>query len=159
MRSPCPCGSPFLLPTPPIATRDTVCSAHEPGGTMSGYTVVNVEDVDDVFGGKYPGTMRFLAPELDTEQVALTHRHMPPGAGGKGGYGHRHRTQEEIYYVVSGTLEFKLGDEVMELGPGTAVRIAPDTVRSVHNSSGSDAELIIVSTRSSDLRAEGEFVE
>ena len=126
---------------------------------MSAYTVVNVEDVDDVFGGKYPGTMRFLAPPLGTEQVALTHRSMPPGSGGKGGYGHSHRTQEEIYYVVSGTLEFKLGGEVMELGPGTAVRVAPDTVRSVHNSSGEDAEMIIVSTRSADLRAEGEFVE
>lgn len=126
---------------------------------MSSYTVVKLDEVGDAFGDKYPGKMRFLAPELGTEQVAFTHRTMPPGAGGKGGYGHRHKTQEEIYFVVSGTLEFKLDDEVMELGPGTAVRIPQATVRSVHNSSDSDAELIIVSTRVEDLRAEGEMVE
>jgi uncharacterized cupin superfamily protein len=126
---------------------------------MSDHTVVTLEDVPDAFDGKYPGQMRFLAHALGTEQVAITHREMPPGAGGKGGYGHRHKTQEEVYFVVKGTLEFKVGDEVLELGPGTAIRVAPDAARSVHNSSGSDAELIIVSTRVEDLRAEGEMVE
>src|SRR5256885_12147267 len=54
----------------------------------------------------------------------FTYRRMAPQTGGKGSYGHRHRTQEEIYFVVSGQLEFKLDDEVLELGPLTAIRVA-----------------------------------
>jgi hypothetical protein len=40
---------------------------------------------------------------------------MPPGSGGQGSYGRRHTTQEEIYYVISGQLQFKLGDDIVEV--------------------------------------------
>ena len=50
---------------------------------------------------------------------------MPPKTGGKGSYGHRHKTQEEIYFVLSGALEFKLDDEVVDVGPVTAVGSRP----------------------------------
>ena len=79
--------------------------------------------------------------------MALTYRRMPQHTGGKGSYGHRHRTQEEIYFVVSGTLQFKLDDEVIAAGPGTAVRVAPEVVRSVWNDEPEDAHLVIVSAR------------
>src|SRR3712207_5428628 len=98
---------------------------------MSDFTIRRVEDVPDAFGGKYPGAMRFLTEDLGNKQVALTHRVMPPQSGGKGSYGHRHRAQEEIYVVISGTLQFKRGDEVVDVPRDTAVRIAPDVVRSV----------------------------
>ena len=126
---------------------------------MSDYTILRLEEVPDVFGGKYPGEMRFLTGDLGTEQVAFTHRRMPPQSGGKGGYGHRHKTQEEIYYVVSGTLQFKLDDEVIDVAGGTAVRVAPSVVRSVWNDGPDDAELIIVSVRMDDARGDGELVE
>jgi mannose-6-phosphate isomerase-like protein (cupin superfamily) len=125
---------------------------------MSDHTIVRLDDVPDVFGGQYPGTMRMFSGPLETEQVAFTHRVMPPGSGGKGSYGHRHKTQEEIYFVVSGTLQFKLEDDVVDLEGGTAVRVAPGTVRSVWNDSDADAELIIVSTRSRDPRDDVELV-
>jgi mannose-6-phosphate isomerase-like protein (cupin superfamily) len=72
---------------------------------------------------------------------------MPQHTGGKGSYGHRHKTQEEIYFVASGKLQFKLGDDVVELGQGAAVRVPPETWRSVWNDEHEDAELIIVSKR------------
>jgi uncharacterized cupin superfamily protein len=80
--------------------------------TIVGYTIRAVGDVPDAFEGKYPGAMRLLGGPLASEQVTLTYREMPPQTGGKGSYGHRHKTQEEIYLVVSGLLEFKLGDGV-----------------------------------------------
>jgi mannose-6-phosphate isomerase-like protein (cupin superfamily) len=126
---------------------------------MSDYTIKRLSDVDDVFGGKYPGVMRMLSGPLETEQVAITHRQMPPGSGGKGGYGHRHKTQEEIYFVISGTLEFKLDDEVLEVEGGTAVRVPPQVVRSVWNEGPDDAELLIVSTRIKDVDADAEMIE
>lgn len=114
---------------------------------MSDYTIRRLADVPDAFGGRYPGEMRFLGPELETEQVALTHRRMPAGSGGKGGYGHRHKTQEEVYFVLSGRVELKLGDDVIEVEGPAAVRVAPDTLRSVWNEGPDDAHVLIVSTR------------
>jgi mannose-6-phosphate isomerase-like protein (cupin superfamily) len=126
---------------------------------MAGYTVKRLDEVPDVFGGQYPGIMRMMSEPLGTEQVAITHRHMTPKSGGKGGYGHRHRTQEEIYFVVSGTLEFKLDDAVLELEGGSVVRVAPEVVRSVWNEGPADAELIIVSNRIADPRADAEIID
>jgi len=126
---------------------------------MSDYTIRQLADVPDAFSGRYPGEMRFLTGDLETEQVAITHRRMPPQTGGKGGYGHRHQTQEEVYYVISGRLQFKLGDELVDVEGPTAVRVAPKTVRSIWNDSDADAELLIVSVRLDDPRADGEIVE
>src|SRR5947199_6610810 len=111
---------------------------------MPGYTVTRLEDVDDV-SGDYPGEMRMLAGGLGSEQVALTYRRMPQHTGGKGSYGHRHKEQEEVYFVASGKLQFKLGDDVHDLEKGSAVRVPPGTWRSVWNDEPEDAELIIVS--------------
>ena len=88
-----------------------------------------------------------LSSGLESEQVALTYRRMPQHTGGKGSYGHRHAEQEEIYFVISGKLQFKLEDEVIEAERGTAIRVAPEVFRSVWNDEPEDAELLIVSTR------------
>ncbi len=113
---------------------------------MAGYTIATLTDVPDVLGD-YPGEMRMLTNGLDAEQVALTFRRMPQHTGGKGSYGHFHKTQEEIYFVVSGKLQFKLGDEIVDAAAGTAIRVAPEVVRSVWNDEPEDAELVIVSRR------------
>src|SRR5690242_3913533 len=112
----------------------------------TGYTIKTLADVPDILGD-YPGEMHMLTYELDTEQVAITYRRMPQHTGGKGSYGHFHREQEEVYFVVAGELQFKLGDDVLEVGKGTAVRVAPEVVRSVWNEESDDAERIIVSKR------------
>jgi mannose-6-phosphate isomerase-like protein (cupin superfamily) len=125
---------------------------------VSNYTIRQLEDVPDVLGD-YPGEMRFFTGELGAEQVALTHRRMPAKTGGKGAYGHRHKTQEEIYFVVSGTLQFKLEDEIIDCGPGTAVRVAPEVVRSVWNEGPEDAHLVIVSQTIESVRDDAEQVE
>jgi mannose-6-phosphate isomerase-like protein (cupin superfamily) len=126
---------------------------------VSDYTIRKLEEVPDAFGGQYPGSMRFLTEPLGSRQIAFTHRLMPPKSGGKGSYGHRHKTQEEIYYVISGRLQFKLGDDVIEVEGGTAVRVAPETVRSIWNDGPDDAELVICSVRLDDPRRDGEIVE
>jgi mannose-6-phosphate isomerase-like protein (cupin superfamily) len=124
---------------------------------VSNYSIRKLEDVPD-FLGDYPGEMRFFTGELGNEQVALTHRRMPAKTGGKGSYGHRHKTQEEVYYVIDGTLQFKLEDEVIDVGPGTAVRVAPEVVRSVWNEGPEDANLIIISPRIESVRDDAEMI-
>jgi mannose-6-phosphate isomerase-like protein (cupin superfamily) len=125
---------------------------------VSAYTIVEAAQVPDVLGD-YPGEMRFFAGPLECEQVAFTYRRMPAQTGSKGGYGHRHRTQEEVYYVIEGTLQFKLEDEVVDVGPGTAVRVAPATVRGVWNEGPDDAHLVICSVKAQDPANEGEKVD
>jgi mannose-6-phosphate isomerase-like protein (cupin superfamily) len=123
-----------------------------------GYTIRPLSEIPDVLGD-YPGEMRMITYSVDAEQAALSYRRMPPQTGGKGSYGHRHRTQEELYLVLAGTLQFKLGDEVVDVPAQTAVRIAPEVVRSVWNEGPEDAELVIVSTKIDDPRADVELVE
>jgi quercetin dioxygenase-like cupin family protein len=124
---------------------------------MSDYTVIQREDAPDVMG-QYPGfgEMRFYTDPLECEQVAFSWRLMPPDTGGRGSYGHRHRTQEEVVFVISGTVTFKVGDDVFEAGPKSAVRIAPHAVRSLHNDGDGEAEILLFSPKA---RGDGDEVE
>jgi mannose-6-phosphate isomerase-like protein (cupin superfamily) len=122
---------------------------------VSDYAVAKLQDAPDVMGD-YPGEMRFLGPRLGSEQVAFSWRLMPPDTGGRGSYGHHHNTQEELYFVISGTLTFKCGDDVFEAGPGTGVRVAPGTPRSVHNDTDEDVVLVITSVKLDDQSEEVE---
>jgi len=125
---------------------------------MSDYAIKRLEDIPDVLGD-YPGEMRMTAAsDIGTEQVSFTWRRMPAQTGGKGSYGHRHRTQEEIYFVASGTLLFKLEDEVLEVSDGTLVRIAPHVVRSVWNDGPEDAILIMCSIKNDSPEGDHETV-
>jgi mannose-6-phosphate isomerase-like protein (cupin superfamily) len=121
------------------------------------WTVKRLEEIPDVLGD-YPGEMRMTADTLGCEQVAFTWRRMPAGTGGKGSYGHRHNEQEEVYFVISGSLEFKLEDEVIEAGAGTIVSVPPHVARSVWNEGPDDAQLVIVSKRLGDPRDDVEMV-
>jgi mannose-6-phosphate isomerase-like protein (cupin superfamily) len=125
---------------------------------VSGYTITPLSEVPDVLGD-YPGEMQMITSSIGAEQAALTFRRMPAGTGGRGSYGHRHRTQEELYLVLSGTLQFKLGDDVVDVPARAAVRVAPAVVRSVWNDGPDDVELVIVSTKIGDPRADVELVE
>ncbi len=118
---------------------------------MAEYRIATRDEAFDAMQA-YPGfgSMLMYTPMLDTHQTALTLRTMPPGTGGRGSYGHRHTTQEELYLVLKGTLTFKLDEDVFEAGPGTAVKIPPEVVRSVHNDTDEDVELVICSPRIDD---------
>lgn len=115
---------------------------------MAGYSIARRDDAPD-WMADYPGfgEMRSYTDSLGCEAVAFTWRVMPPGTGGKGSYGHRHRNQEEVYFVVRGNVQFKLDDEVVEVGPQTAVRVGTEVFRSVHNDGPEEAELIICSPK------------
>src|SRR3954468_11192757 len=117
-----------------------------------GYAIKHLSEVPDVLGD-YPGEMQFITYELGNEQVALTYRRMPQHTGGKGSYGHFHKEQEEVYFVISGTLQFKLGDEVIDAKQGPAVRVAPEVVRWVWTEDPGDAELL--SSRSGSVTRKG----
>ena len=115
---------------------------------MPGYTVATREQAVD-WMAEYPGfgEMRHYTAALDAEQVSFSWRLMPPNTGGRGSYGHRHPGHEEVYLVMSGTVTFKVGDDVFEAAPKTAVRMTGDDFYSVHNDGDGDAELVLISAR------------
>jgi uncharacterized cupin superfamily protein len=124
---------------------------------MQPYTVIDLEEAEDILGD-YPGEMKPLKNALGTTQIAITHRRMPAQTGAKGGYGHLHKTQEEVVYVMSGNLEVKVIDEVIELGANMAIRIAPNTPQGLWNEGPDDVHLLIISNRVPDLMEEFERV-
>ena len=97
---------------------------------MAGYTIVNLKEVEDQapkFGLSPDLEARFARVALDAELIGLTYQKLSPNFHVP--WGHKHKTQEEIYIVVNGSLRIKLDDDVKELGPWDAVRISKETMR------------------------------
>ena len=115
---------------------------------IDAYTVAHREEALD-FMADYPdyGEQRWYTSAVQAEQVSFSWRRMLPGTGGRGSYGHRHPGQEEVYFVIAGTVTFKVDEDVFKAGPQTAIRIGGAAFRSVHNDTGEEAQLLIFSPR------------
>ena len=114
----------------------------------SAYEIVAADAVDDVYAeSDVPGEFRPLTEALGGTQVALTLIRVPPHSDFEQGTGHRHEQIEEVYLVTRGTLTMRLGDDVHEVGAGTAVRVAPETVRSHRNRGDEPVEVWAISRR------------
>jgi len=123
--------------------------------TTGAYSIATREQALDFMDG-WPGygEQRWYSDALGTEQVSFSWRRMLPDSGGRGSYGHRHPGQEELFFVISGTVTFKVGDDVFEAGPQTAVRMTGEEFYSVHNDTDAEAQLLILSTRLPEARTE-----
>lgn len=115
-------------------------------GMSSGYSIVAAEEVDDAYTGTdVPGEFRRLTEALGCSQIALTLIRVPPHSDFERGSGHRHTRTEEVYVVTRGTLTMRFDDDVHRIAAGTAVRVAPATVRSHRNEGGEPVEMWVVS--------------
>jgi mannose-6-phosphate isomerase-like protein (cupin superfamily) len=97
---------------------------------MSGYTVVNLKQVEDQapkFGYAPDLESRFARGALALENSGLSY--FKVARGFRVPFGHRHADQEEVYVVVAGSARIKLGDDVVDLGTWDAVRVAPEMTR------------------------------
>jgi mannose-6-phosphate isomerase-like protein (cupin superfamily) len=119
---------------------------HTYNANMKAYSTVHLDDIKDILGD-YPGDMKPMKDPLQTTQVALTYRRMPAHTGAKGSYGHSHEQQEEIIFVISGTIQVKVNDDVVDLPAKSAIRIAPKAVQGTWNEGPEDAEILIISNR------------
>jgi uncharacterized cupin superfamily protein len=125
---------------------------------MSDYTIIRRADAPD-YTGDAPGAFLGYGRALELEQIAFNVRVLAPGManvppGTDESWGHRHETQEEVYFVVYGELTVKLNDDVVTLGPLDAVRIAPSTVRAVRNDSAEEAAFVLCSIKIQDAMAD-----
>jgi mannose-6-phosphate isomerase-like protein (cupin superfamily) len=94
------------------------------------YTLVNLKEVEDQapkFGLSPNLEARFARDPLGLERSGMSYQRLAPNF--RGPFGHRHEQQEEIYVILAGSARLKVGDEVVELGPWDAVRVAHDAMR------------------------------
>ncbi len=94
---------------------------------MSGYSLKNLKELDSSSRPEIDIDARFGRSQLGCTQVGVSHWRY--GAGVRAPIGHRHRVQEEVYVVVGGSGLAKLDDEIVELKPWDALRVAPEVVR------------------------------
>ncbi len=97
---------------------------------MSGYTIVNLKEVEDQapnFGLSPDLEARFARVALDAELIGLTYQRLAPNF--QVPWGHTHKTQEEMFVVISGSMRVKVKDEIKELGPWDVIRVSKETPR------------------------------
>jgi mannose-6-phosphate isomerase-like protein (cupin superfamily) len=115
---------------------------------MTDYAIVDPDDVKDHYAGTdVPGEFRPLTRALGAEQLAATLIRVPPHSDFEQGTGHYHDEVEELYLVTRGTLTMRFGDDIAKVGPGAAVRVAPQTRRSHRNEGDEPVEMWAISRR------------
>jgi mannose-6-phosphate isomerase-like protein (cupin superfamily) len=122
---------------------------------MSGYTKANIKhDVEDHAPkfGLSPGLeFRSARHALQCEQSGASYQRIAPDF--RQPFGHAHKQQEEVYVLLSGSARVKLDNDVVDLVPFDALRIAPGVMRCVE--AGPDgAELILFGAPKADSDAE-----
>jgi mannose-6-phosphate isomerase-like protein (cupin superfamily) len=96
------------------------------------HTIKNLRDSEDMapkFGFDAVQEARFAWRDLGAEKTGLALMRVKPGQ--RQAFAHRHEEAEEIYVVLSGTGRIKLDDEVIEVAPLDAIRIAPGVARAL----------------------------
>jgi mannose-6-phosphate isomerase-like protein (cupin superfamily) len=96
------------------------------------FSIRNLRDSEDMapkFGFEAVQEARFPWRDLGAEATGLAFMRVKPGQ--RQAFAHRHEAAEEIYVVVSGSGRIKLDDEIRDVGPLDAIRIAPGVARSL----------------------------
>jgi hypothetical protein len=94
------------------------------------YTKTNLKEVEDSapkFGLSPDLEARFARRALMGASLGLSYQRIAPNF--RVPFGHKHRDQEEVYVLLSGSARLKLDDEVVDLVPWDAVRIDSATMR------------------------------
>jgi mannose-6-phosphate isomerase-like protein (cupin superfamily) len=97
---------------------------------VPGYTIKNLKNVEDAapkFGLSPDVEARFAREALEAESTGMSYQRLAPNV--RQTFGHRHAEQEEVYVVLGGSGRIKLDDDVVDVGPLDAVRMAPETMR------------------------------
>ena len=97
---------------------------------MASYTHTNLADLQDAgpgLGLSEWQEWRFATAELGAERTGVAYHCIRPNT--RQGFAHRHEQAEEIYVLLGGSGRVKLDDDIVDLRPLDAVRIAPDVLR------------------------------
>ncbi len=92
-----------------------------------------------------PGDMyRFLVTGEETAGAYFAMEALVPPGGGPPP--HIHRNEDETFYVLEGSVDFRLGDERVTAGRGDFVNVPRGSVHNFHNAGDKLARLILTFT-------------
>ena len=97
---------------------------------MADYTIKNLIEIEDAapkFGFAPNLEARFAGDSLGNESAGISYQRL--AAGFRIPFGHKHKTQEEMYVVVSGSGRVKLDDDVRDVKQWDVVRVGHGTTR------------------------------
>lgn len=113
---------------------------------MSNYQVTQIGAPDewrDHFGGFDEGRSRdgrrVVDHELSMQYIGMTANALKPGE--EAGYWHTHSHVEELYVFLGGNGQMGLDDDLVEVGPGTVVRVGQNVWRTWRARPDSSEEL------------------
>jgi quercetin dioxygenase-like cupin family protein len=99
-----------------------------------GWAVASIDDL-----GEGPG-FRKVRQALEVTEFGVNAVVLPAGYTSRR---HYHDRQQELYVVLSGEIEFELGDAKQTLGPGGVARVDAPVVRALRNTSASHEAVYI----------------
>ena len=98
------------------------------------------DDVTTVYGAG--DEYRFLATGEHTDgSYFLMEAVVPPGAGPPP---HIQARDEEMFYVLEGSLRFRVGDQRLDAGPGTLLHVPKGVLHNFRNETDSDARMLLM---------------
>lgn len=113
---------------------------------MTGYQVTEIGALDEWrghFGGfdeaRSRDGRRVVDHELTMQFIGMTANALLPGE--EAGYWHVHQKVEEVYVFLGGRGQMGLDDEVVEVGPGTVIRVGQGVARTWRARPDSPGEL------------------
>ncbi|MBU2501275.1 cupin domain-containing protein [bacterium] len=93
---------------------------------------------------------KFLRDDLGLTGMEVSLHRLPPGFSVP--FYHCHKQNEEFYLFLSGEGDMQVDGQVIPIREGTAIRIAPEGVRTWRNTSAGPMLYIVVQARAGTLR-------
>jgi mannose-6-phosphate isomerase-like protein (cupin superfamily) len=105
--------------------------------------------------GEGPGFRKVRAP-LGVTAFGVNAIVYPAGMEG---FLHYHDTQDELYFVHSGTARFEVDGEGRDVGPGGLVHVESTTPRKVSNIGDDDLVLLVIGGKDGYVERDGHMVD
>jgi mannose-6-phosphate isomerase-like protein (cupin superfamily) len=121
-----------------------------PERSTRGYTISSLDELGEGYG------FRKVRRALGVTAFGVNAIVMPPRYDG---FHHFHDTQDELYFVHSGTARVEVDGEERLLGPGGLVHVESTTPRKVSNAGDEDLVLLVVGGKDGYVERDGHLVD
>jgi len=123
------------------------------------YTVIDIGLLSGLSKYKYPvpGSSNdivgklFLQEALGLTSAEISINSMKPGDLIP--FIHKHKENEEVYFIIKGTGQILLNDEIFDINEGMAIRVSPDAERTIRNNSGNELIFIVFQAKKSSINS------
>ncbi|MFB6152057.1 MAG: cupin domain-containing protein [Haloarculaceae archaeon] len=106
-----------------------------------GYHHVVVDDLDPA--PDRPSVQRAIGDAAGLESLAVNRYEVAPGEQVPLAY-HYHDRQEEVFYVLSGTLAVETPEGTYEVGADEALAVDPESPQRAHNPGDADERVVVL---------------